>query len=49
MEKEVRRFFKQGLMRSFHGWSRDKEIEMEILRRWIFERETRHDFYHGLC
>ena len=49
MEKEVRRFFKQGLMRSFHGWSRDKEIEMEILRKWIFDRETRHDFYHGLC
>lgn len=36
-------------MRTFHGWSQDKETEMEIMRAWIFDRETPHDFYHYLC
>lgn len=49
MEREVRRCFKKGLLRSFHGWSQDKEIEMEELRSWIFEKEEIHDFYHFLC
>ena len=49
MEKEVRRCFKKGLMYAFHGWSQDKDIEMELLRAWIFDRDTPHDFYHYLC
>jgi predicted metalloenzyme YecM len=49
MEREVRRCFKKGLLRSFHGWSQDKEIEMEELREWIFEKEDARDFYHHLC
>jgi len=49
MEKEVKRCFKKGLLRSFHGWSHDKEAEMEVLRSWIFEREGVNDFYHYLC
>lgn len=49
MEREVRKCFKKGLLSSFHGWSHDKETEMEMLRRWIFEKEEMHDFYHFLC
>ena len=49
MEKEVRRSFKKGLKNCFHGWYSDKEIEMELLRAWIFDRDTPHDFYHELC
>ena len=49
MEKEVRRSFKKGLMYSFHGWSQDKDTEMELLRAWIFDRDTPYDFYHYLC
>ena len=49
MEREVRKCFKKGLISSFHGWSHDKETEMEMLRRWIFEKEEMHDFYHFLC
>jgi hypothetical protein len=46
MEKEVRRYFKKGLFRSFDGWNDDKEVEMERLRAWFFDRVTCHDFYH---
>jgi hypothetical protein len=49
MEKEVRRSFKKGLKNCFHGWYSDKEIEMEALRAWIFDRDKPHDFYHELC
>jgi hypothetical protein len=49
MEKDVHRFFKKGLMLSFHGWTKDKEVEMEGLRAWIFDREHQHDLYHYLC
>jgi hypothetical protein len=49
MEREVRKCFKKGLLRSFHGWSQDKETEMEMLRTWIFEKEETYDFYHYLC
>lgn len=49
MEREVRKCFKKGLISSFHGWSQDKETEMEMLREWIFEKEEMHDFYHFLC
>ena len=49
MEREVRKCFKKGLLSSFHGWSHDKETEMEMLRTWIFEKEEMHDFYHFLC
>ncbi len=49
MEREVRKCFKKGLSSSFHGWSQDKETEMEVLRTWIFENEETHDFYHFLC
>ena len=49
MEKDVHRFFKKGLLLSFHGWTRDKEVEMEGLRAWIFDRENKHDLYHYLC
>ncbi len=36
-------------MYAFHGWSQDKDKEMELLREWIFDRDTPHDFYHNLC
>jgi len=49
MEKEVRRYFKKGLFRSFDGWSGDKEVEMERLRACFFDRDTCYDFYHHLC
>jgi len=49
MEKEVRRYFKKGLFRSFDGWNDDKEVEMERLRAWFFDRDTCYDFYHHLC
>jgi hypothetical protein len=49
MEKDVHRFFKKGLILSFHGWNRDKDVDMEGLRAWIFDREHPHDLYHYLC
>lgn len=48
MEREVRKYFKRGLMNSFHGWTQDKEVEMEELRSWIFNKDEGNDFYRYL-